>query len=203
MSYLLLVAMLVSANENKQDLSNYSNCGLNEKAMQLAQMLVESKIQQRSNLICNSQLAAAASQKARVMAEKEKVLHNLNNTSPNELLKNNGIVLPLYYAKIGNQVESVLGGMQTAEESYQLFMTSETHKKHLLGENNFYQQQTQIGVGYYFDKKTKHMDYWVVYITALKNDSEEYHVGMNIRPDTLKFKIIKTKKRPQMPGRQW
>jgi uncharacterized protein YkwD len=196
--------MSVNANEKKTDLGIYSNCGLNEKAIQLAQMLVESTNQRRVNLTCNSKLAVAASQKAQVMAQKEKVLHNLNNTSPNELLKNNGVVLPLYYAKIGNQVESVLGGMQTAAESYQLFMTSEIHKKHLLGENDFYQRQTQIGVGYYFDKKTKHMDYWVVYITALKNDLEEYRVGMNIKPDILKFKVEKKKKRLQMPNsRKW
>lgn len=202
--YLLFVVILVNAKDKNFDIDQYSDCGINEKAMQLAQMLIESKNQQRTNLICNSKLAAAASQKAQIMAQSEKVLHNLDNITPNELLKKYGIVLPLHYAKIGNQVESVLGGMQTAQETYSLFMTSEDHKKHLLGENGFYQKQTQVGVGYYFDRKKKHMDYWVVYITALKNDTEEIHLGMNINPSAFKIKFTKKKKRLQMPNsRQW
>ena len=200
----LFLALIINAKEQNKALNIYTGCGMNTKAVQLAQLLIETQNQQRMTLVCNQGLAQAANEKAKIMARSEKVLHNLNNTSPNELLKNHGIILPLYYAKIGNQVESVLGGMQSAQETYDLFMTSKEHKNHLLGENEFYQGQTQIGVGYYFDKKTKHMDYWVVYITALKNNTEEYHLGMNTKPNILKFKMAKKKKRLQMPNsRHW
>jgi hypothetical protein len=49
-------------------------------------------------------------------------------------------------------------------------MTSHDHKKHLMGESDFFMQQKHKGVGFYSDEKKLYEKYWVVYITSLRAD---------------------------------
>ena len=196
--YLPICLLLVIFNTQSKEITlmqeNYTDCGLNNKSKQLAQLVIEADNQQRKTLTCNKKLAQAAYQKAKEMAEVQKVAHNINYISPNELLAKAGIELPYSYNKIGNQVEAVSGGMRTSQESFDHFMSSEIHKTHLLGEHDFYQKQDQIGVGHYIDKSKKHVDYWVVYITSLRDPDDTFKTVINFKPTAFKIKIQKRKK---------
>ena len=64
------------------------------------------------------------------------------------------------------------------------------HRQHLLGELDFYREQQYIGVGFFKDNSTPHVEYWTVYLTKASSDAEvpafEYipHKGFFIRePD--------------------
>ena len=193
--YLLLAALNVQSKEISSNSKQYGDCGLNNKSKQLAQLVIEADSQQRITLTCNKQLAQAAYQKAKEMAEAQKVSHYINYISPNELLAKAGIELPFSYNKVGNQVEAVSGGMRTSQESFDYFMTSENHKMHLLGENDFYKKQDKIGVGHYVDKSKKHVDYWVVYITSLREQGDTFNSVLRFKPTVFKPKVQKRKKR--------
>ncbi len=168
--FLLCATTLIA---QRGELIKYENCGEDSKSILLAKLLIESEQQQRQNLTCNKILSEVALHKAKSMATENRVAHNINNTTPNQLLRRAGIPLPVIYEVIGNQVEGVSGGKKTAQETFDYFMTSPDHKTHLMGENSFYLKQNTIGVGHYFDINTPHMDYWVVYITSLKQEHEK------------------------------
>ncbi|MCF6319238.1 MAG: CAP domain-containing protein [Proteobacteria bacterium] len=151
---------------------DYVDCGESKQAIDLAKMIKESQGQMRGHLTCNKALSTIAALKARKMAKYSRVDHNIENTTPNELLSENGFFLPASYSILGNQVEAVSGGKKSPAEMFSYFMTSPNHKAHLLGENSFFKTQHQIGVGYYSDINSDHVDYWVVYIASLKEPSE-------------------------------
>lgn len=184
LTLIFLVFSLISSAENE-----YKDCGLNEKSRQLAQLIMSYTGQQRNELMCNNELAKAAEKKARLMAEADKISHYIDNTSPNELLSAEGIELPHNYAILGNQVEAVQGGADSSKEAFENFLTSYYHKQHLLGENDFYAKQNQIGVGYYYDSSKKHEDYWVVYITSLRQENEKNNIGYKLNGEWQPFVV--------------
>ena len=152
--------------------TNFSDCGLNQYARQFARLVIESRDQQRSKLQCNKKLAEIALTKAKMMAKANDVNHNIEHTTPNQLLRNKGIVLPKIYPILDNQVEAVMGGVSTAQESFDVFMTSPGHKAHLLGEGDFLLEQNQIGVAYFKDSHSKYEHYWVIYITRIIQEDQ-------------------------------
>ncbi len=168
--FLLVLLCSICAHAKGED---YVDCGESKQAIELAKMIKESQDQKRGRLTCNKSLSTIALLKARKMAKYSKVDHNIENTTPNELLRENGFFLPASYSILGNQVESVSGGKKSPAEMFSYFMTSPGHKVHLLGENSFFKTQHQIGVGYYSDINSDHIDYWVVYIASLKEPLEK------------------------------
>lgn len=170
--------------------AQYDNCGLSEKSIALAKLIIENQDQQRSELICNKGLAAAALKKAKLMAQANKISHTINHVTANEFLKQQGIKLPLGYQILGNQVEAIQGGMENAKEAFDYFMTSNSHKEHILGENTFYQKQKHIGVGFYKDLNTKYEYYVVVYITDFLEDN----TSKPLMPIKYKLKFLPPKK---------
>jgi uncharacterized protein YkwD len=179
----------------------FNDCGENENSVLLATLIIKAINQRRQKLNCNKKLSLIAAKKAKEMALEETVSHVLYNTTPNEKLRKAGIILPRMYKIIGNQVESVSGGKSLAEETYDYFMTSPTHKAHLLGENDFYLKQHSIGVGHYFDHESNHSDYWVVYITAFRdeNDPEDrlfiFNYKFNHKIEQEEFKAKKKRRK--------
>lgn len=170
-------------NAEESETVSYVACGNSPKAIELARLLIESKSQKRKNLNCNASLAETAGLKAQMMADADHISHNLNNITPNELLRQSGVVLPSAYDYLGNQVESISGGAKRPIEAFAQFMKSSAHKEHLMGEGALGLQQDQIGVGYFQDKKKLHEDYWVVYITAFRKKDDK-----NVRIPTIKHK---------------
>lgn len=139
-------------------------CGNNVEARQLVKLIMEDAEQRRVKISCNVLLMQAAADKAKLMAERGMVKHNLGG-SPNGRLRGIGYKLPPYYgAAFSNQVESIAGGYQTAKEVWRGFKNSEAHADHLLGRLDFYLEQNEIGVGFYYDWHSPHVEYWVVYL---------------------------------------
>lgn len=156
---LFLFSSIVQAN--KAD-----DCGNNKQAQLLAQLIINDKEQQRTNLRCNRILTEVAQSKAKKMSEIGLVVHNLGG-SPNSLLYEAGYKLPKYYGNDfnSNQVEAIAGGYSDAGEVWDGFKRSKGHRTHLLGELEFYIEQDEIGVGFIKEWQSPHVEYWVVYLT--------------------------------------
>ncbi len=159
-----------------------ADCGLNEAAQQLALLIIQDPLQQRTQLSCHPLLAKAAAEKAKAMAQKGIVNHYVGGLGANQRLRMIGYQLPPFYSgAIGNQVEAVAGGYSTAEEVWAAFKASNGHRSHLLGELPFYRQQLHIGVGFHYKWSSPHVEYWAVYITreAVPEDADVtcYDVG--------------------------
>ena len=199
--FLLLTIFNIHSQETSTSLEKYESCGFDEKSKQLAKLLMESTEQKRISLTCNAKLTKTANKKAQMMAETENISHNMFHISPNELLKNEGVLLPLSYRTIGNQVETILGGAKTAQDSFDYFMADSDYKVHIFGENELTEQQNQIGIGYYEDKSKKHMYYWAIYITALVQEEDNFNVKLDIKPGILKPQPI-VKEKIQWPNGQ-
>ncbi|GLP97717.1 hypothetical protein [Paraferrimonas sedimenticola] len=146
-------------------------CGNSPQAKALAEFIIKDPQQQRDSIICDPRLVSAAAQKAQQMASAGLVAHNLG-VSPNTFVEEAGFDLPYYYAPGGNQVEAIAGGYPSAEEVWAGFKKSTSgHKEHLLGTLDFYREQDRLGVGYFYDWDTPHIQYWVVYLTKGTDDS--------------------------------
>lgn len=156
-----LVTALLSFNA----LAKPDMCGNNAQARELVQLIMEDAEQQRVKISCNVLLTQAATDKAKLMAERGLVKHNLGG-SPNGRLRGVGYKLPPYYgAAFSNQVEAIAGGYQTAKEVWRGFKNSKDHADHLLGRFDFYKEQDEIGVAFHFDWHAPHVEYWVVYLS--------------------------------------
>lgn len=166
--------------------AQYNGCGTDEKSIALAQLIIENTGQKRAVIKCNKLLAIAAHEKAETMAKAGKISHTINHITANEFLRKHDIFLPTNYEFFGNQVEAIQGGEVTARDAFDYFMTSHSHKEHLLGENAFYQQQNQIGVSYFHDEQSKYEDFWVVYITEIGKSSN----SENTNTDKSHYKFI-------------
>lgn len=158
-----------SVNSNK---ISYADCGLNQKAQELAELIVTDKEQHRSELYCNALLSKVAQQKAEEMAAAGKVSHNGSGGSPNVRLIKAGYPLNLPVEAEGeNHVEAILGGYSDPEEVIDKFRNSYYHRIHLFAEDPFFLEQNEIGVGYAAEWYSPHVDYWVVYIAKGKRTS--------------------------------
>lgn len=143
-----------------------NNCGNNEQAKQLVELIKKDPLQKRAEIRCNKILTDAAVAKAKLMVEYGLVTHNLGG-SPNSHLRSVNYELPEHYGKSfgSNQVEAIAGGYEDAEEVWEAFKDSFGHRRHLLGEHEFYVEQDEIGVAFLYDWETPHVEYWVVYLT--------------------------------------
>lgn len=146
-----------------------SHCGNNDQAHKLAQLIQADNNQQRKELVCNPKLNEIALIKAKLMLQEQDLWHNVGNMSPNQLLRQHGFKLPRTYPFFGNQVEAIAGGKDNPEILFKDFINSTPHRQLLLGENAFFQNQSQMGVAYIKDLSTEHQHYWVVIIAATHN----------------------------------
>ncbi|HFC30078.1 MAG TPA: hypothetical protein ENJ44_03435, partial [Oceanospirillales bacterium] len=77
--------------------NNEVNCGFNKQARNLAKIIINSKNQQRKQLLCNEMLAKLADKKAKQMAEVDRIRHDIYHVSPNQFLRTQGFALPALY----------------------------------------------------------------------------------------------------------
>lgn len=171
------------------------DCGNSEQAKALANLIATDKNQQRPILVCHPTLVKLAEEKAKDMASRGLVSHFLGG-SPNSRIRDAGLVLPDYYGDaMSNQVEALAGGYINAEDVWYALQTSTSHRQHLLAEVPFYQEQDQIGVGFYKDYSTPHVEYWAVYLTKLESDTD-------IAPEDSTIKLVrKSKKFDEIPDK--
>ena len=157
----------LSASISSLALANdkYKDCGNNEQARLLAEMIINDDYQQRTDIRCNKLLTKVATEKAELMVERGLVMHNLAG-SPNQNLRDVNYQLPDYYGgAMSNQVEAIAGGYSDAEDVWDGFKNSFGHRQHLLGEIDFYREQDELGVAFVRKWESPHVEYWAVYLT--------------------------------------
>ena len=176
-----------------------SPCGNSEQAQALSLLIAKDTKQQRKVLTCNPTLVELAEEKAKDMAQRGLVSHFLGG-SPNTRIRNAGLTLPEYYGDaMSNQVEALAGGYKTADDVWYALKTSTSHRQHLLGELPFYQEQDQIGIAFFKDYSTPHVEYWAIYLTKLA-DTQRLPEAETKRPSTLLLSKRK-KKFEQVPDK--
>ena len=173
-------------------LADQTTCGNTEQARELSLLIANDKNQQRSVLKCNPTLVMLAETKAKDMAERGLVSHFLGG-SPNTRIRNAGLTLPEYYGDaMSNQVEALAGGYITADDVWYALKTSTSHRQHLLAELPFYQEQDQIGIAFYKDYSTPHVEYWAIYLTKLIDTETSNN---DLKDDTTTTLLIKRQKK--------
>ncbi|GAA0197084.1 hypothetical protein GCM10009123_00170 [Kangiella japonica] len=179
LAVLINLSMLSSAESaelksptDSSNIETYEDCGLNQKAQDLAKLIVTDSEQNRSELYCNALLSEVAQNKAEEMAAAGKVSHNGSGGTPNLRLIKAGYPLNLPAEAEGeNHVEAILGGYSDPEEVIDMFRNSYYHRIHLFAEDPFFLEQNEIGVGYAAKWFSPHVDYWVVYIAKGNRES--------------------------------
>ena len=162
--YVFISQLVINLPQLKAEDEQYQQCGLHPKAQKLAKLIVEDKKQNRTTMKCSPILAKIALAKAKEMADLGRVDH-IGRSAANRRLIDAGYPLSKIYPRMfENNVEAIAGGFGDPEEMWKQFKNSDGHRTHLLAEHEFYKLQNEIAVGYYRDKKTAHIDYWVVYV---------------------------------------
>lgn len=141
-------------------------CALSPEEEMIEDFLVAAPDQQREPLRCNPTLSRVALERAMDMAARDYVNHvNPDGHGPNYLVQQGGYVLPSYYGSepTSNNVESIAAGYESATDVWNSWMESESHRVHLLGETDFYAEQTDYGIGHvYVASGSTYKHYWVV-----------------------------------------
>ena len=141
-----------------------AQCGLNEQEQAVAQFMTADPNQQRQNPVCDPILAQVARARARDMALRNYLDHtDPDGNGPNTHARNAGYPLPDWYgtAQNSNNIESIGGGYPGANDVWQAWINSESHRIHVLGTEAFYGEQRAYGVGYYYNEDSLLKHYWV------------------------------------------
>ena len=135
----------------------------NAQEIEIANRLAQTSGQRREILQFDSTLAQVARERAMDLAKRRYFSHtNPDGHGVNYLVRKAGYVLPDWYPGDGNNLESIAAGGATVSVTWSDWMGSPDHKKHLLGEIDFFAEQTSYGVGYYEDASAPYRYYWVV-----------------------------------------
>lgn len=137
---------------------------LNSDEMNLFKRVAADSGQQRDPMTLDPILCIVARKRAADMASRHYFSHtNPDGFGANSLIRRAGYVLPSYYdlSRSGNNVESI--GMSTGspQSVVSLWLQSSDHRPHILGELDFYQQQSSVGVGVFRSADAPHYKYFV------------------------------------------
>ena len=135
----------------------------NAQELDIANRMASASGQRRAALQFDPILAQVARERAMDLAKRRYFSHtNPDGHGVNYLVRQAGYVLPDWYPGDGNNLESIAAGGATAGVTWSDWMGSPDHKRHLLGEEDFFAEQTSYGVGYYEEAGTPYRYYWVV-----------------------------------------
>lgn len=139
---------------------------LRAEEIEMAAEFVSAAAQRRSVMNCNPTLSAVARARAQDMANRHYFGHvNPDGIGPDYLAEQAGYNLPDYYGvtRSSNHVESIAAGgiYPTANDAWTVLLTSESHRVHLLGERDFFREQSEYGVGYAYRKDSRYRHFWV------------------------------------------
>lgn len=124
--------------------------------------------QKRTVLIPLNSLEYGARHKAYDLGDREYFSHlSPDGENANRLARRYENNLPTYYPENGNSIESLLGGTDDPEKMINFLLLSPGHRKHLLGENEFFRRQSYIGIGFEFVSGSPYSFYWCIWITEL------------------------------------
>jgi uncharacterized protein YkwD len=114
----------------------------------------------------DARLVKAAQSKVLDMAVREYEGHtDPDGDGPNRLVEEFGYQLPDWYnpKQNANSVESLLwGGTGDHNNAWSIWLGSPPHRIHLLGQNKFYGEQTNYGVGYVYVPGSRLGHYYAV-----------------------------------------
>jgi len=120
--------------------------------------------QGRPTMDCHPILAQVAGERALDMGVRYYFSHvNPDGYGPNYLVRRAGYKLPSWWGTDPevNYIESIAGGYPTAADAWNGWLASPAHRRHVLGEIDFYAEQTNYGIGYAFVPGSKYGHYWV------------------------------------------
>ncbi len=139
-------------------------CALNDEEQQIADLAIVHPDQGRAIMNCSSILAQVAREKAQDLATRQFFSHvNPDGEGPNYLVTQAGYNLPAWYGSAmgSNNIESIAAGYTTAAAAWAGWMASSGHRTHVLAESSFWAEQTNYGIGYYYDASSPYRHYWV------------------------------------------
>jgi len=136
----------------------------------LANHLVSDSGQHRDvrRMVLDPVLTSVARARASDMARRRYFSHtDPDGNGPNFIARSAGYPLPTTWgnSRGGNFIESICAGHATAEEAWDSWMHSPSHRTHLLAQSSFYRDQTNFGIGFCYDPSSPFRRYWVI-ITA-------------------------------------
>lgn len=137
---------------------------LSSDEMTLFQRISSNAGQQRETATLDPILCIVARQRAADMARRNYFSHtNPSGQGANFLVRRAGFVLPSHYnsALAGNNIESIGMSTGSAKEIFSLWLKSSAHRLHVLGELDFYQEQTSVGVGVFRSPRAPYYTYFV------------------------------------------
>jgi Cysteine-rich secretory protein family len=146
---------------------------LNTDEMTLFKRIAANAEQQRDTLRLDPTLCIVARKRAADMASRHYFSHtNPDGQGANYLVRRAGYMLPSYYdrSRSGNNLESIGMSTGTPQEMVSLWLHSSGHRVHVLGEFDFYRQQTSVGVGVFRSPEAPHYKYFV-FLSAPPNAS--------------------------------
>lgn len=140
-------------------------CELTPEERNMAEQLIKDPNQRREQLRCSPLLAEVARQKAIDLGVRDYFDHvNPDGLGPNWMLILAGYPLPEYYFQDpdANNVESLAAGFLDARSAWEALLASETHRLHVLGEDPFFAEQIEYGIGYAEVPGSTYQYYWVI-----------------------------------------
>ena len=145
-------------------------CDLNEEEAAMADLATGHPDQERETMSCHPILAQVARAHAIDMAVRDYFLSvNPEGLGPNVRVEQAGYQLPEWYDHhedpAANNIESIAAVYPTAEAAWNSWLDGAGHQEHVLGESDFFADQTNYGIGYAFDPGSIYTHYWV-FITA-------------------------------------
>jgi uncharacterized protein YkwD len=140
-------------------------CDLNAEENAIADLMASHPDQGRPTLTCNGILAQVARERAKDMGVRNYFDHvNPDGFGPNYLVNQAGFELPAWYlgSVTANYIESIAAGYLDSGATWQAWMQSPPHLRHLLGTDSFYAEQVEFGIGYVEVPGSRFLRYWVV-----------------------------------------
>lgn len=132
---------------------------------ELLRLMVEDPEQRRKSIHCHPILQRVARERGEDMARRNYFNHtNPDGDGPNVLVTRAGYRLPGWYPtdQDANSIESISGGRPTAEDVWNALRVSPGHRSHVLGMEDFFAKQTNVGIGYTLVEHSHHWHYWVI-----------------------------------------
>ena len=138
---------------------------LNAEERALARLFETSTRQRRRRLRCDPVLASVARARALDMGTRRFFRHvNPDGLGPNRLVERAGYRLPSSYnrSRRGNNVEVIAAGHDRAEEAWEAWLRSRSHRPHVVGSSDFFREQSDYGVGFASVPGSRYGTYWVL-----------------------------------------
>ncbi len=163
LSHLLFIPLVTNSPTAVSD-TTYPACQFNAQEEAMASLFQQHPAQEHTAFRCEPILSAVARARAEDMGRR----HYFDHISPegqgaNDLVSEAGYRLPDYYGRelASNNIESIGAGAQEAEAMWEAWMQSDKHRAHLLGENDFFREQTDYGIGFARVPGSDYEFYWV------------------------------------------